>query len=145
MSHFILFKKKLFLFFFEKFCEQCPKTVTKNSTPSPKLGWVHWYTTNGPWLRVHYVVSWRAVCRVAGLAPTMSQACRAPAWLCRGLSRDTPNDQATRCVVTHKAAPPVAIQFVSRLSLASPCSCHDTNDCIVTHLNGRAALLSRYN
>ena len=71
--------------------------------------------------------------------------CRAPARLCRGLSWDTPSGQVARCVANHKAAPSAAIQFVSRLSLASLHSCHDTNDCIVTHLSGQAALLSRYN
>ena len=40
--------------------------------------------------------------------------------------------------------PPSAIQFVSRLSLAGTRSCHDTNDYIMTHLSGQAALLSRY-
>ena len=70
--------------------------------------------------------------------------CRVPARPCRGCLA-TPSVQAERCIVTHKAAPSAAIQFVSQLSLASPRSCHDTNDCIVTHLSSQAALLSWYN
>ena len=105
----------------------------------------HGYAHGAPKPRAHCVVLWRVVYRVAGPAPAVSQVCRAPAQRCRGLSRDTPSGQAACCVATHKAAPLAAIQFVSQLSLSSPRSCHDTNDCIVTHLSGQAALLSRYN
>ena len=65
----------------------------RNSALSPKLGWVHQVHTQqtlaahtAPRPRAHCAVSWRAVCRVVGLAPAMSQACRTVSHACPAVS-----------------------------------------------------------
>ena len=57
------------------------------------------------------------------------------------------NPAAKPRVISRPIRPFLAvIQFVSRLSLARPCSCHDTIDCIMTHPQPvNPSLLSRYN
>ena len=79
--------------------------------------------------------------------------CHAPPASYRGppcavsrLSGDTTQQPSHALYRDPQGLPPAVIQFVSRLSLARPCSCHDTIDCIMTHPQPvNPSLLSRYN
>ena len=93
---------------------------------------------SAPRPRAHCAVSWRAGCRIAGPAPTVSQAPLAISWPCRWADRVVASmvvswctwRRVVACLATHPAT--------------KPPSCHDTIVFIVTHLANQTARLSRY-
>ena len=114
-----------------------------------------------PYRRPPPVVSWPS-----------SLSCRSAHWSCRRLYRRScrkschalcrtpchraPARAAMRRVAAslamsrasqpyYGACPAVSQHCIATHPTARPSSCHDTNDCIVTHLNGQTAFLSRCN
>ena len=132
-----------------------------------RLGWVHRVHTLNPscahaarW--ASRVVAHQATCRRP--PPTASwpssRSCRSAHRLCR-----RPGHASCRHALAHAAArsivvssvvsraswpyrgtgPTMSQHYIATQPVAKPSSCHDTTDCIVTHLSGQVALLSRYN
>ena len=120
-----------------------------NSARSPKLGWVNRCTPNRPWLRAccaqavctaplpraHCAVSWRAVCRVAGIGGRVAGPLSAVSPLCR--ARPYALYRAYRSSSPNRVAP------VSQHNpAAKPRAYHDTPIRIATQSLNSQALAS---
>ena len=130
-----------------------PNSDSKQCTES-RLGWVH--TLNPgcalgpPYHGVPGAMSWpccSARPAVSQCKPVRIAVHARPYRVLYCPRRVVGQGAVSRAVSRNKAAPSTTIQNLYRGSplVARSPSCHDTNDCIVNHLNGQAALLSRYN